>query len=159
MVCLGFHVTSVYKFNFCISAIIINNTTLFQLQNFNLILKSKYIQGLELFDAHKTLNRSKVQETVAAAKNAILKNGGGPLLLSLPANPELLAKYYDFRILGKTVDLMMLQTHALGLMKNLTFHPSRLSGLWDMLNTVSSFGLFFILHLWDLRMKKQQILR
>lgn len=78
-------------------------------------------------------------ETVEAARTALSSSGGGPLFLALPAHPELLAKYYDLRALVKKVDLMMVQTHALGVVKKMTYHPSRLSGMWDMMNTVSSF--------------------
>ncbi|XP_045772112.1 mucin-17-like [Maniola jurtina] len=101
------------------------------------LLKSKHVQGLEIHDAHKTLNKTKVLEKVEAAREAISSSGGGPLFLALPAHPELLAKYYDLRALMKKVDLMMVQTHALGLVKKMTYHPSRLSGLWDMMNTDS----------------------
>ncbi|XP_045448718.1 uncharacterized protein LOC123657183 [Melitaea cinxia] len=101
------------------------------------LLKSKHVQGLEVHDAHRTFNKSKALETVEAARAAISSSGGGPLFLSLPAHPELLAKYYDLRALMKSVDLMMVQTHALGLVKKMTYHPSRLSGLWDMMNTDS----------------------
>lgn len=59
------------------------------------------------------------------------------MFLALPAHPELLAKYYDLRELVKKTDLMIIQTHALGLVKKMTYQPSRLSGLWDMMNTVS----------------------
>lgn len=76
-------------------------------------------------------------EAVEAARAAITTAGGGPLLLTLPAHPELLAKYYDLRTLVKKVDLMMVETHALGVVKKMTYHPSRLSGMWDMMNTVS----------------------
>ncbi|XP_039754321.1 uncharacterized protein LOC120629444 [Pararge aegeria] len=101
------------------------------------LLKSKHVQGLEIHDAHKSFNKSQVLETVAAAREAISSSGGGPLFLALPAHPELLAKYYDLRALMKKVDLLMVQTHALGMVKKMTYHPSRLSGLWDMMNTDS----------------------
>ncbi|CAD0199517.1 unnamed protein product [Chrysodeixis includens] len=101
------------------------------------LLKSKHVQGLEINDAHKSLNKTKVLETVEEARTAITSSGGGPLFLALPANPELLAKYYDLRTLMKKVDLLMVQTHALGLVKKMTYHPSRLSGMWDMMNTDS----------------------
>uniref|UniRef100_A0A2A4JHR1 Chitinase n=1 Tax=Heliothis virescens TaxID=7102 RepID=A0A2A4JHR1_HELVI len=101
------------------------------------LLKSKHVQGLELHDAHKTLNRTKVVETVEAVRSAITSAGGGPLFLALPAHPELLAKYYDLRTLVKKVDMLMVETHALGLVKKMTYHPSRLSGVWDMMNTDS----------------------
>ncbi|KAL0893318.1 hypothetical protein ABMA27_014909 [Loxostege sticticalis] len=101
------------------------------------LVKSKHVQGLEIYDAHKSLNKSKILETVEEARTALSSSGGGPLFLALPANPELLAKYYDLRVLVKKADLMMVQTHALGSMKKMTYHPSRLSGLWDMMNTDS----------------------
>ncbi|KAM3959181.1 uncharacterized protein ACR2FA_006716 [Aphomia sociella] len=101
------------------------------------LLKSKHVQGLEIYDAHRSLNKTKVLETVEAARTAISSSGGGPLFLALPAHPELLAKYYDLRVLVKKVDLVMVQTHALGLLKKMTYHPSRLSGMWDMMNTDS----------------------
>ncbi|XP_063825134.1 uncharacterized protein LOC135074696 [Ostrinia nubilalis] len=106
-------------------------------KDFRTLVKSKHVQGLEINDAHKSLNKSKILETVEEARSAISSNGGGPLFLALPANPELLAKYYDLRVLVKKVDLMMVQTHALGAMKKMTYHASRLSGLWDMMNTDS----------------------
>ncbi|CAK1596443.1 unnamed protein product [Parnassius mnemosyne] len=101
------------------------------------LLKTKHVQGLEIYDAHRSLNRTKVLEMVESARSAISSAGGGPLFLALPANPELLAKYYDLRELVKKADLMIVQTHALGLVKKMTYHPSRLSGLWDMMNADS----------------------
>ncbi|XP_075973846.1 uncharacterized protein LOC142975077 [Anticarsia gemmatalis] len=101
------------------------------------LLKSKHVQGLEIYDAHKSLNKTKVSATVEAARSAITSSGGGPLFLALPSHPELLAKYYDLRTLVKKVDLMMVQTHNLGVVKKMTYHPSRLSGMWDMMNTDS----------------------
>ncbi|XP_045497665.1 uncharacterized protein LOC123695784 [Colias croceus] len=106
-------------------------------KDFKEILKSKYIQGLEIHDAHRTFNRTKVSELVGEARSAVSSANKGPLLLALPAHPELLAKYYDLRTLIKKADLMMVQTHALGMVKKMTYHPSRLSGLWDMMNTDS----------------------
>ncbi|XP_072931733.1 uncharacterized protein [Epargyreus clarus] len=101
------------------------------------LVKSKHVQGLEIHDAHRTLNKTKVVDMVDSARATISSSGGGPLFLALPAHPELLAKYYDLRNLVKKSDLMMVQTHALGLVKKMTYHPSRLSGLWDMMNTDS----------------------
>ncbi|CAK1552731.1 unnamed protein product [Leptosia nina] len=106
-------------------------------KDYKTVLKSKYIQGLEVYNAHETFDRSKVSELVKAARSAISSASKGPLLLALPAHPELLAKYYDLRELVKVADLMMVQTHALGVVKKMTYHPSRLSGLWDMMNTDS----------------------
>jgi hypothetical protein len=59
------------------------------------------------------------------------------IVLAVPSKAETLAKYYDFKALSKNADLFVLQTAFLGASKNVTFHPSRLSGLWDMQNTVS----------------------
>ncbi|CAH3831113.1 unnamed protein product [Pieris brassicae] len=101
------------------------------------ILVSKYIQGLELYNAHQSFNRTKTTEAVEYARSAISGANKGPLVLALPAHPELLAKYYDLRALVKKADLMMVHTHALGLVKKMTYHPSRLSGMWDMMNTDS----------------------
>ncbi|XP_032518446.2 uncharacterized protein LOC116770913 [Danaus plexippus] len=101
------------------------------------VLKSKNVQGLEIYDAHKAFNKTKVLEMVESARAALTAAGGGPLFLALPSHPELLAKYYDLRVLVKKTDLMTVQTHALGLVKKMTYHPSRLSGLWDMMNTDS----------------------
>lgn len=101
------------------------------------LLKTKHVQGLEIYNAHKSLNKTMVSETVEAARTAISTSGGGPIFLALPAHPELLAKYYDLRTLIKKVDLMMVETHNLGLVKKMTYHPSRLSGMWDMMNTDS----------------------
>lgn len=58
--------------------------------------------------------------------------------VSVPAKAEILAKYYDFKSLSKNADVFVLETAFLGASKNVTFHPSRLSGLWDMQNTVRS---------------------
>lgn len=66
------------------------------------------------------------------------------LAISVPAKPENLAKYYDFKGLSKYADAFILQTAFLGASKNVTFHPSRLSGLWDMQNTVSKNLIIFI---------------
>lgn len=112
-------------------------------QDLRTLLKSKHVQGLELHNAHKSLNRTQVLEAVEAARTALTSSGGGPLFLALPAHPELLAKYYDLRALIKKVDLLMVQTHALGILKKMTYHPSRLSGMWDMMNTVSVSNIFF----------------
>lgn len=96
---------------------------------------------MEIHDAHRSLNKTSVLETIEAARTAINAAGGGPLFLALPSHPELLAKYYDLRVLVKKVDLMMVQTHELGMVKKMTYHPSRLSGLWDMMNTVRNVNI------------------
>ncbi|CAG9093960.1 unnamed protein product [Plutella xylostella] len=101
------------------------------------LLKTKHVQGLEVYNAHRSLNRTRVQTLVSDARAALSSAGSGPLLLSLPAHAELLAKYYDLRELVKVADLMVLETEALGLEKKMTYHPSRLSGVWDMMNTDS----------------------
>ncbi|XP_059048613.1 mucin-2-like [Achroia grisella] len=109
----------------------------FEFLDLRKLLKSKHVQGLEIYDAHRSLNKTKVLQAVEEARSTLSSSGGGPLFLALPANPELLAKYYDLRVLVKKVDLVMVQTHALGVVKKMTYHPSRLSGMWDMMNTDS----------------------
>lgn len=59
------------------------------------------------------------------------------IVVSIPPKADVLAKYYNFKTLSKNADLFILQTSFLGSNKNVTFHPSPLSGLWDMQNTVS----------------------
>ncbi|XP_012282928.1 mucin-19 isoform X2 [Orussus abietinus] len=61
------------------------------------------------------------------------------ILLRLPTRAEDLAKQFDLKTLSKYVDLFTLPTHHL-VGRNAdfrTYHPSRLMGLFDMLNTDS----------------------
>ncbi|KAI4503689.1 hypothetical protein M0802_001092 [Mischocyttarus mexicanus] len=61
------------------------------------------------------------------------------ILMSLPTKPEELAKQFDLKQLSKYVDLFTIATHYLIDDDEVyyTFHPSRMMGLFDMLNTDS----------------------
>ncbi|KAI4494897.1 hypothetical protein M0804_001098 [Polistes exclamans] len=61
------------------------------------------------------------------------------ILMSLPTKPEDLAKQFDLKQLSKYVDLFTIATHYLTDDDEVyyTFHPSRMMGLFDMLNTDS----------------------
>ncbi|XP_046737239.1 mucin-19-like isoform X2 [Diprion similis] len=61
------------------------------------------------------------------------------ILLALPTQPEELAKQYDIKALAKYVDLFTLSTNYLfdETESSHTFHPSRLMGIFDMLNADS----------------------
>ncbi|XP_023316292.1 uncharacterized protein DDB_G0283357-like [Trichogramma pretiosum] len=61
------------------------------------------------------------------------------ILLALPTKPEELAKQFELKELSKYVDLFTVATHYLRDTDESyrTFHPSRLMGLFDMLNTDS----------------------
>ncbi|XP_048509565.1 mucin-19-like isoform X3 [Athalia rosae] len=69
----------------------------------------------------------------------IRKSNEKRIILALPTKAEDLAKQYDMKTLAKYVNLFTLSTHYLvdnGESFN-TFHPSRLMGIFDMLNTDS----------------------
>lgn len=99
------------------------------------LLKNSKVDGLEI-NLKKLDSKNDISEFITTVKSKI----GSDLFLALsvPAKAEILAKYYDFKSLSKHADLFILQTAFLGASKNVTFHPSRLSGMWDMQNTVSS---------------------
>ncbi|XP_015184660.1 PREDICTED: cell wall protein AWA1-like isoform X4 [Polistes dominula] len=61
------------------------------------------------------------------------------ILMALPTKPEDLAKQFDLKQLSKYVDLFTIATHYLTDDDEVyyTFHPSRMIGLFDMLNTDS----------------------
>ncbi|XP_046820279.1 mucin-19-like isoform X2 [Vespa crabro] len=61
------------------------------------------------------------------------------ILMSLPTKPENLAKQFDLKKLSKYVDLFTIASHYLVDEDEIyyTFHPSRVMGLFDMLNTDS----------------------
>ncbi|KAJ8681755.1 hypothetical protein QAD02_017547 [Eretmocerus hayati] len=61
------------------------------------------------------------------------------IFLVLPTKPEHLAKKFELKELSKYVDLFTIPTHYLrdDDQVHRTFHPSRLMGLFDMLNTDS----------------------
>ncbi|KAF7402476.1 hypothetical protein HZH66_004743 [Vespula vulgaris] len=69
----------------------------------------------------------------------VRKSIGKRILMSLPTKPEDLAKQFDLKKLSKYVDLFTIATHYLVDEDEVyyTFHPSRVMGLFDMLNTDS----------------------
>ncbi|XP_051169423.1 uncharacterized protein LOC127286862 isoform X2 [Leptopilina boulardi] len=73
----------------------------------------------------------------------IRKSNEKVIFLALPAKPELLAKQFDIKELSKYVDFFTTSTHYLVDEEEAfyTFHPSRLMGLFDMLNTDSVIDL------------------
>lgn len=90
---------------------------------------------MDLYEAHSALNRTKIVKSTESIRSAL--GSDAILMMTLPAQSELLAKYYDLKALVKPVSLFTVETHLLGEVENETFHPSRLSGVWDMMNTVS----------------------
>lgn len=108
------------------------------------LLKKTKIDGLEV-DLKKLDSKSDIGDFISTAKSKL----GGDLYttVSIPPRADLLAKFYDFKGLAKNVDNFVLQTAFLGASTNVTFHPSRLSGLWDMQNAVSHVFFFFLIRL------------
>lgn len=106
----------------------------FSFQNLTNLLKTTKVDGLEV-NLKKLDSKNDIGDFISTIKTKL----GSDLYvaLSVPPKTEALAKYFDFKALSKYVDLFVLQTAFLGTSKNVTFHPSRLSGLWDMQNTVS----------------------
>lgn len=99
------------------------------------LLKSAQVDGVEI-KLGKIDSKSDIDDFISTIRSKL----GSDLyiVVSVPPKADLLAKYYDFKSLSKNADLFVLQTAFLGANKNVTFHPSRLSGLWDMQNTVSN---------------------
>nr|XP_023021193.1 uncharacterized protein LOC111509648 [Leptinotarsa decemlineata] len=102
------------------------------------ILKTSKIDGLEI-NLKKLDSKSDISDFISTVRSKLGSNLY--LALSVPSRAETLAKYYDFKALSKHADVFILQTAFLGASKNVTFHPSRLSGLWDMQNTDSMVDL------------------
>ncbi|KAJ8980134.1 hypothetical protein NQ317_009193 [Molorchus minor] len=98
------------------------------------LLKTSKIDGLEI-----NLQKLDSKHDIADFISTIRSKLGSDLYLavSVPSKPEIVAKYFDFKGLSKHADVFILQTAFLGASQNVTFHPSRLSGLWDMQNTDS----------------------
>ncbi|XP_043281935.1 filaggrin-2-like [Venturia canescens] len=69
----------------------------------------------------------------------IRKSKDKRIVMVLPTKPQDLAKQFDLKALSKFVDLFSIPTHYLVADDEAfrTFHPSRLMGLFDMLNTDS----------------------
>ncbi|RZB39635.1 mucin-17-like [Asbolus verrucosus] len=97
------------------------------------ILKSSKVDGIEI-GLKKLDSKNDISDFISTVRSKL----GADLyiILSVPPKAETVAKYYDFKTLSRNADLFVLQTAFLGASKNVTFHPSRLSGLWDMQNTV-----------------------
>ncbi|XP_017768341.1 PREDICTED: uncharacterized protein LOC108556655 isoform X2 [Nicrophorus vespilloides] len=97
-------------------------------------LKKTKVDGLEV-KLKKLRSREDIADFLSTVRTKLDKDLF--VALSVPAKPEILAKYYDFKALSKSADVFLLETSFLGTSKNVTFHPSRLSGLWDVQNTDS----------------------
>lgn len=69
--------------------------------------------------------------------------GGYVLMVRLSVVPEIIAKKYSLKALSKYADYFMVPTHMItdDSEKHVTFHPSRLMGLSDILNTDSVLDL------------------
>lgn len=93
------------------------------------------MDGLEI-NLKKLDSKSDISDFITTVKQKFAKDL--LIFLSVPAKTEVLAKYYDFKALSKHTDHFIVQTAFLGASKNVTFHPSPLSGLWDVQNTVNS---------------------
>ncbi|GLH15096.1 Chitinase-3-like protein 3 [Gryllus bimaculatus] len=65
------------------------------------------------------------------------------LLLRLPQEPEVLVKRFDFKNISKYVDYMTVPTDNItdSTERGVTYHPSRLMGISDLLNTDSMLDL------------------
>ncbi|KAJ8922936.1 hypothetical protein NQ315_001481 [Exocentrus adspersus] len=98
------------------------------------LLKSSKVDGLEL-ELQKLDSKDDIVDFMSTVRTKL--GADLYLVLSVPARADILAKYYDFKRLSKHADAFVLQTGFLGASTNLTFHPSRLSGMWDMQNTDS----------------------
>ncbi|XP_015603015.1 mucin-19 isoform X1 [Cephus cinctus] len=85
-------------------------------------------------------SKERLTDFVKGLKDEMIrKKNEKRILLALPTKPENLAKQYDVKSLSKYVDLFTLSSHYLVDDEESfsTFHPSRLMGLFDMLNTDS----------------------
>ncbi|KAG5895925.1 hypothetical protein JTB14_016329 [Gonioctena quinquepunctata] len=98
------------------------------------ILKTSKVDGLEI-NLKKLDSKNDISDFISTVRSKL--GSDLYLALSVSSKAETLAKYYDFKALSKYTDVFILQTAFLGASKNVTFHPSRLSGQWDMQNTDS----------------------
>ncbi|XP_030752102.1 uncharacterized protein LOC115879415 [Sitophilus oryzae] len=98
------------------------------------LLKDTKVDGLEI-DLKKLDSKNDISDFISTVKTRI--GSDLSIALSIPSKADLVAKYFDFKALSKHADLFILQTGFLGASTNVTFHPSRLSGMWDMQNTDS----------------------
>ncbi|KAK9882955.1 hypothetical protein WA026_001172 [Henosepilachna vigintioctopunctata] len=102
------------------------------------LLKGTRIDGVEL-NLKKIDSKNDMSDFVSTVNSKLGTNLY--VAISIPPKTEILAKYFDFKELAKTSDVFVLNTAFLGASQNVTFHPSRLSGLWDMQNTDSMVDL------------------
>ncbi|KAF7272154.1 hypothetical protein GWI33_015040 [Rhynchophorus ferrugineus] len=98
------------------------------------LLKDAKVDGLEI-NLKKLDSKNDITDFISTVKTKIGSDLG--IVLAVPAKGDLVAKYFDFKALSKYAELFVLQTNFLGASTNVTFHPSRLSGMWDMQNTDS----------------------
>ncbi|KAL3274428.1 hypothetical protein HHI36_015816 [Cryptolaemus montrouzieri] len=103
-------------------------------ENLVQLLKGAQVDGVEL-NLKKIDEKNDVSDFVSTVKSKLGSNLY--IAVSIPPKTEVLAKYFDFKSLSKHADVFVLNTAFLGASHNVTFHPSRLSGLWDMQNTDS----------------------
>ncbi|XP_063234548.1 uncharacterized protein LOC134537730 [Bacillus rossius redtenbacheri] len=95
-----------------------------------------------------TARHARRSDAAAADKQNTLADeledsASGLLLLRVPVEPEVIVKRYDLKNITKYVDWFTVPTHNLTdpSEEGLTFHPSRLMGLADLLNTDSMLDL------------------
>ncbi|XP_014295434.2 uncharacterized protein LOC103571413 [Microplitis demolitor] len=96
------------------------------------------VDGVELNVTAGTKER--LVHFVQGLKNEIIRKSlKKRIILALPTKSEQLAKQFDIKELSKFVDLFTIPTHYLTDDEEnyKTFHPSRLMGLFDLLNTDS----------------------
>ncbi|CAH1969305.1 unnamed protein product [Acanthoscelides obtectus] len=98
------------------------------------LLKSSKVDGLDV-NLRKLDSKTDISDFISTVRDRLSTDLY--VAVSVPPKAETLAKYFDFKPLSKQADAFILQTAFLGATKNVTFHPSRLSGLWDMQNTDS----------------------
>nr|CAI5826115.1 unnamed protein product [Callosobruchus analis] len=98
------------------------------------LLKSRNVDGMDV-NLRKLDSKTDINDFISTVRDRL--NTDLYVAVSVPPKAEILAKYFDFKALSKHADAFVLQTAFLGASKNVTFHPSRLSGLWDMQNTDS----------------------
>lgn len=103
------------------------------LQNLIDILNKKAIDGVDI-NLKKLSDKSDVGDFISTVKSKL--NSDLLIAVSLPSKPEVLAKFYNLKDLSKHAEFFILQTAFLSSSHNVTFHPSRLSGVWDTHNTV-----------------------
>lgn len=99
------------------------------------------VDGIEI-NLKKVGSKNDINDFISTVRSKLGSNLY--LAVSVPPKSEILAKYYDFKSISKYVDVFLLQTSFLGASSNVTFHPSRLSGIWDMQNTVCT-SIFILL--------------